>query len=189
VGRGVDPWRQALDADARFAFVVDVHVDAVQAVGKIPVHVRGIDLLSLSAHKLGGPKGVGALFVRRGVALQPLLRGGAQERERRAGTENVAGIVGMGEACRLAAQNFADPPCRPFGDCHIVHARIESSMRVSIARSPAREYRLQRRYNRRDWIVDAVGRLGDSYVRRRHWSIGKTGRPCMAVEATRARAP
>ena len=75
----------------------------MQAVGKIPVHVRGIDLLSISAHKLGGPKGVGALFVRSGLELRPLLVGGGQERGRRAGTENVAGIVGMGEACRLAA--------------------------------------------------------------------------------------
>jgi cysteine desulfurase len=80
-----------------------LHVDAVQAVGKLPAHVRGIDLLSLSAHKLGGPKGVGALYVRREVPVHPLLVGGGQERGRRAGTENVAGIVGMGEACRLAA--------------------------------------------------------------------------------------
>jgi len=82
---------------------VPLHVDAIQAVGKIPVHVRGIDLLSISAHKLGGPKGVGALFVRSGRELRPLLVGGGQERGRRAGTENVAGIVGMGEACRMAA--------------------------------------------------------------------------------------
>jgi cysteine desulfurase len=80
-----------------------LHADAVQAAGKIPVHVRGVDLLSISAHKLGGPQGVGALFVRRGVEVRPLLTGGGQERGRRAGTENVAGIVGMGEACRLAA--------------------------------------------------------------------------------------
>jgi cysteine desulfurase len=79
------------------------HVDAVQAVGKIPVHVRGIDLLSLSAHKIGGPKGVGVLYVGGGCELHPLLVGGGQERGRRSGTENVAGIVGMGEACRLAA--------------------------------------------------------------------------------------
>jgi cysteine desulfurase len=82
------------------------HVDAVQAVGKIPVDVCGIDLMSISAHKLGGPQGVGALFVRRGVNVHPLLRGGNQERGRRAGTENVAGIVGMGEACRLATQEL-----------------------------------------------------------------------------------
>jgi len=82
---------------------VPLHVDAVQAAGKVPVQVRGIDLLSLSAHKIGGPQGVGALFVRRGVEVRPLLLGGGQERGRRAGTENVAGIVGMGEACRVTA--------------------------------------------------------------------------------------
>jgi len=82
---------------------VPLHVDAVQAAGKLPVHVRGIDVLSLSAHKLGGPKGVGALFVRRDLPWRPLFAGGGQERGRRPGTENVAGIVGMGDACRLAA--------------------------------------------------------------------------------------
>jgi len=83
-----------------------VHVDAVQAVGKIPVHVRHVDLLAMSSHKIGGPKGVGALFVRRGLELRPLLLGGGQERGRRGGTENVAGIVGFGAACRLAAQEL-----------------------------------------------------------------------------------
>jgi len=79
------------------------HVDAVQAAGKIPVRVNNVDLLSLSAHKLGGPKGIGALYIRRGVTVRPLVLGGEQERGLRAGTENVAAIVGMGEACRLAA--------------------------------------------------------------------------------------
>lgn len=82
---------------------VRLHSDAVQAAGKVPVKAELVDYLSLSAHKLGGPKGIGALYVRRGAPFDPLLRGGAQERERRAGTENVAGIVGMGVACRLAA--------------------------------------------------------------------------------------
>ena len=82
-----------------------VHTDAVQAAGKVPVDVRalGVDLLSIWAHKLGGPQGVGALFVRRGLALRPLLHGGHQERGRRAGTENVAGLVGFGAACQAAA--------------------------------------------------------------------------------------
>ncbi len=86
-----------------------VHCDAVQAAGKIPVDVRalGVDLLAMSAHKIYGPQGVGALYVRRGTRMKPLLRGGSQERNRRAGTENVAGIVGMGRAARLAAQDLA----------------------------------------------------------------------------------
>lgn len=80
------------------------HCDAVQAVGKIPLAVSKthIDMLSCSAHKLHGPKGVGCLYLRRGTRFRPLLRGGHQERGRRAGTENIAGIVGMGSACELA---------------------------------------------------------------------------------------
>ena len=86
------------------------HTDAVQTVGKIPVDVRklGVDLLSLSAHKLHGPKGVGALFVRNGLELAPLLLGGSHERGRRAGTENVAGAVGLGAACRLAGTSMGE---------------------------------------------------------------------------------
>jgi cysteine desulfurase len=80
------------------------HTDAVQTVGHLPTDVRemNIDLLSLSAHKLYGPKGVGALFVRKGVRIAPLIHGGGHERGRRSSTENVAGIVGLGEAARLA---------------------------------------------------------------------------------------
>ncbi len=81
-----------------------MHTDAVQSAGKIPVDVRrlGVDLLTVSAHKFNGPKGSGALFVKRGTRMQPLLTGGRHERNRRAGTENVAGIVGFGVAARLA---------------------------------------------------------------------------------------
>jgi cysteine desulfurase len=83
-----------------------VHTDAVQAVGKIPVDVGawGVDLLSLSAHKFHGPKGAGALFVRRGVRLSPHTPGGGQEKRLRAGTENTLAIVGLGAAARLAAE-------------------------------------------------------------------------------------
>ncbi|MGZ3408304.1 MAG: cysteine desulfurase family protein [Polyangia bacterium] len=78
-----------------------VHTDAVQAVGKLAVDVRalGVDALTLSAHKLGGPKGAGALWLRDGIELPALVRGGHQERERRPGTENVVGIAGFGAAC------------------------------------------------------------------------------------------
>lgn len=99
------------------------HVDATQSAGKEPLDVDfavqngadgGCDLMTLSAHKLGGPKGVGALYIRRGTRMRPLLRGGAQERGRRAGTENVPGIVGFGEAARLALEN---------GDHNTAHLR------------------------------------------------------------------
>ena len=92
------------------AMGIPVHTDAVQAVGRIPVNVRelGVDLLSISAHKLHGPKGVGALFVRRGFALPPLLTGGPQEQRLRAGTENLPGIVGFGVACELTGRLLAE---------------------------------------------------------------------------------
>jgi cysteine desulfurase len=86
------------------------HCDAVQAAGKMGIDVGalGVDLLTLSAHKLYGSKGVGCLFVRRGTAIEALVRGGGQERNRRAGTENVAGIVGFGEAARLAREGLRE---------------------------------------------------------------------------------
>ncbi len=85
------------------------HTDAVQAVGKIPMDLKtaDIDMLSLSGHKLHAPKGVGVLYLKRGTRFRPLLRGGHQERGRRAGTENVAAIVGLGKACEMAAEHMA----------------------------------------------------------------------------------
>jgi cysteine desulfurase len=86
------------------------HCDAVQALGKIPIDVKylGVDLLSLSSHKVYGPKGVGALYVRNRDQLTPLIDGGGQEKSLRSGTENVYGIVGFGEACRIATANLID---------------------------------------------------------------------------------
>ena len=86
------------------------HTDAVQAVGNIPIDVKDakIDLLSMSAHKFHGPKGVGALYIRKGVVIPNLIDGGAQEKGRRAGTENTAGIVGMGEAIEIAVNGMEE---------------------------------------------------------------------------------
>jgi cysteine desulfurase len=86
------------------------HTDAVQTVGKIPIDVshNGVDLLSMSAHKFHGPKGIGALYIRKGTKFKPMVVGGHQEGGRRAGTENLPGIVGMGKACELAGKNLAD---------------------------------------------------------------------------------
>ncbi len=90
------------------------HTDAVQAAGHLPINVKemNIDLLSLSAHKFHGPKGVGAFYCRRGIPLPSLIDGGAQERGKRAGTENVAGIVGLGAALRLANEEMSEASAR-----------------------------------------------------------------------------
>jgi cysteine desulfurase len=84
------------------------HTDAVQATGKIPINMKSniIDMLSISGHKLNAPKGIGVLYIRRGTKFSPFLIGGHQEKERRGGTENTAGIIGLGKACELAAQNM-----------------------------------------------------------------------------------
>ena len=103
---------QPVEAIGRIAAEADVffHTDAVQAAGKVEFDVEkiGCDLLSISAHKFHGPQGTGALFVRKGTLLQPLLYGGNHERQRRAGTENLPGIVGLGAAAEIATRGFAD---------------------------------------------------------------------------------
>jgi cysteine desulfurase len=98
---------------------VTFHTDAVQSFGKAPVNVNdwGVDLLSIAAHKFYGPKAVGALFIRRGTKVDPLLFGGSHENDRRAGTENVAGIVGVAKAAELATAKMGEEQCRLFGLC------------------------------------------------------------------------
>ncbi|HTS16858.1 MAG TPA: cysteine desulfurase family protein [Verrucomicrobiae bacterium] len=96
---------------------VTFHTDAVQSFGKMPVNVGdwGVDLLSIAAHKFYGPKGAGVLYVRRGTKVDPLLFGGSHENDRRAGTENVAGIVGLATAAELATATMGEEQCRLFG--------------------------------------------------------------------------
>jgi cysteine desulfurase len=106
---------------------VPFFTDAVQALGRIPVDVRtlGVDFLSLSGHKLHGPKGVGALYVRRGTRIAPLLTGGEQEGGRRSGTTNVPGVVGLGKACELAARDLAAHAAR----MKTLRDRLEAGLR------------------------------------------------------------
>ena len=113
----------AHDAGALF------HTDAVQAVGKIPIDLKAteIDMLSLSGHKLHGPKGIGALYVKKGVKFKPLIHGGHQERKRRGGTENVPAIIGMGKAAELALAHLEEEltrvkELRDRRDCWLVGA-------------------------------------------------------------------
>lgn len=119
------------------------HTDAVQAPGKIPIDVRrlGVDTLSLSAHKFYGPKGVGALYVRRGLKLQPLIVGGGQERGLRSGTENVPGIAALGLAAELAGQQVEENRDRLTKLESLFRARIKSGYPTAIFNGN-HEYRL-----------------------------------------------
>ena len=123
---------QPLEEIGRIARERDIyfHTDAVQSAGKIPLDVEklGVDLLALSAHKLNGPKGVGALYVRKGTILRPLLHGGHHERDRRAGTENVAGIVGLGAAAEIARGHLAEE----HGRVAALRDRLEAGILSSV---------------------------------------------------------
>jgi cysteine desulfurase len=107
-----------------------VHTDAVQSAGKVPIDVRalGVDMASVSAHKFYGPKGVGALWLRKGVRLTPFMTGGRQERNRRAGTENVPGIVGMGAAAELAKAKLPDESVR----LRVLRDRLETGVLAAV---------------------------------------------------------
>ena len=106
------------------------HTDAVQVVGHMPVDLSKVpvDLLTMSAHKFSGPKGVGALYIRKGTKISPFIYGGGQEKKRRAGTENVAGIIGMAEALRIAVENLPSDQERTTAMRDYLIKRIEESI-------------------------------------------------------------
>ncbi len=132
------------------------HTDAIQAAGFLPLDVDslGVDLLSLAAHKVYGPKGVGALFVRHGTALLPQIQGGAQERQRRAGTENVAGIVGFGQALELAQ---GDPSARDAENARLagLRDRLLAGMRELEGVEPT-GHPSERLPHSASWLIDGV---------------------------------
>jgi len=123
---------QPIEEIGRVAEEADIyfHSDAVQAAGKLPLDVNrlGVDLLSISAHKICGPKGVGALYVRSGMPLEPQFHGGHHERDRRPGTENVPGVVGLGKAAELARKNLEADTTR----IGALRARLEEALLASI---------------------------------------------------------
>jgi cysteine desulfurase len=134
---------QPLEEIGRIAAEADVyfHSDGVQSTGKIPVDVRrlNVDLYSISAHKIHGPKGVGALFIKKGTILKPQMTGGGHERNRRSGTENVPGIVGFGEAARLAREELSAEMPRVAALRDRMETELESripSIHVNAAKAP-----------------------------------------------------
>jgi cysteine desulfurase len=137
------------------------HTDAVQSAGKVMVNVKALnaDLLSLSAHKIYGPKGVGALYIRSGVSVSPLFRGGHQEKNLRSGTENVASIVGMGKACELAAKESVKAAKRLQQFRDLLQERILSRLPDAAVNGPA-DRRLPHVLS-----LSVPGLLGDDMVR------------------------
>jgi cysteine desulfurase len=121
-------------ADLTHAAGAIFHTDAVQSAGKIPLNVRdlGVDLMTLSAHKMYGPKGIGALYIRRGTAIEPLLHGGGQERGRRPGTENVALAIGFAEAFRIATGEMEQESKRLEGLRDVLEAQLRAAFSALI---------------------------------------------------------
>ncbi len=121
-------------AAAAHARGIPVHTDAAQSVGKIPTHVAelGVDLLSVAGHKLHGPKGVGALFIRQELALEPLIHGAGHESGRRAGTENVLLLAGLGKACEVAASQLGIPATEALRDRMEAEIQRRYAGRVSV---------------------------------------------------------
>lgn len=141
-----------------------VHADAVQTFGKIPVDVAalGVDLLSLSAHKLYGPKGIGALYIRKGVALHKFMHGGGQERGRRGGTENVPLAVGFAEAAKMAAAGLAAEQARLEGLRGILRASLAASLPGLFQNGHPREalpHIVNVSFDDRSWTVDGEALL------------------------------
>ena len=139
----INPVREIGEISARHK--VYFHCDAVQALGKIPVNFRddGISLMAISWHKLYAPKGIGALIVRKGVKLAPLMHGGPQERNRRAGTENVAGIVAFGKACEIALNDMTNDSLR----IRALRDRLENGILAGIPEVRVNGFRDNRLHN------------------------------------------
>lgn len=154
---------QPVEEIGRIAAEADVwfHSDAVQAAGKVPISVEriGCDLLTISAHKIYGPQGLGALFVRRGTPLRPQLHGGHQEKRRRPGTENVPGIVGLGKASQIAQAGLSDGSIERVA---ALRDRLENALTSVIPETRVNGKRAPRVANTSSILFEHVG--GDALV-------------------------
>ncbi len=151
-----------------------VHTDAAQTVGKIPTRVEelGVDLLSVAGHKFYGPKGIGALWVRQGVRLEPLIHGAQHEQGRRAGTENVLLAVGLGAACKLAGARLGMMPrVRQLRD--LLWARLHEAFGERVVLNGHAEYRLPNTLN-----ISFVGQIGVEILARVPELAASTGSAC-----------
>src|SRR5262249_9195883 len=149
-----------------------VHTDCAQSLGKVPVNVRelGVDLLTVAGHKLYAPKGVGALFVRRGVALEPLIHGAGHENGRRAGTENVPYLVGLGTAAELAAQSRSAATGRLRQLRDRLHERLKAALGERLTLNGHPEHRLPNTLN-----VNFAGHVGSELLEKVPGIAASTG--------------
>ncbi|QDV20573.1 Cysteine desulfurase [Gimesia panareensis] len=154
---------------------IPCHTDAAQSVGKIPVDVDalGVDLLTVAGHKLYGPKGVGALYVREGLELEPLVHGAGHEAGRRAGTENILEIVGLGTACALAQQTPEQTQIRELRDGF--WQKLKSAFGEDVVLNGHPELRLPNTLN-----VSFPGHIGGEILARLPWLAASTGSACHA---------
>jgi cysteine desulfurase len=152
------------------------HVDAVQAVGKIPLNMgtSTIDLLSLSGHKLHGPKGVGTLYIRKGTRFKPFIIGGHQERGRRGGTENSPGIIGLGKACELAEKHIAEENTR----VKALRDRLETALLGSIPNVRLNGHKTQRLPNTTNISFEFVEGEAILLLLDRHEIAASSGSAC-----------
>ncbi|HJZ58934.1 MAG TPA: cysteine desulfurase family protein, partial [Gemmataceae bacterium] len=152
-----------------------VHTDCAQSLGKVPVNVRelGVDLLTVAGHKLYAPKGVGALFVRRGVALEPLIHGAGHENGRRAGTENVPYLVGLGKAAELAAQSRSAATGRLRQLRDRLHERLKAALGERLTLNGHPEHRLPNTLN-----VNFAGHVGSELLEKVPGIAASTGSAC-----------
>lgn len=152
-----------------------MHTDAAQSLGKVPVNVRDldVDLLSIAGHKVYAPKGVGALYVRRGVALEPLLHGAGHEQGRRAGTENVPYIVGLGAASAVAAANLAEASAKLGALRDRLWRQLQDALGDRVVLNGHPELRLPNTLN-----VNFVGHIGAELLQRVPQIAASTGSAC-----------